>query len=176
MVIKGDSVLKEYSKHFMATGIVMLIFGLLLIIFPFIGTIAIELMFGAVLLVLGVVGIVIGALSMKWKGAVFIIFNGIFATIFGLLLLFYPIGGIIALTLFIGALMLVQGIFEMVKSAYVKDKFWKRAILFDGIFSFILGILVMIGWPYDSAYVIGLLLGISLLFSGLTFICFSKAK
>jgi uncharacterized membrane protein HdeD (DUF308 family) len=114
------------------------------------------------------VGIVVGLVSRKWKGAILIILNGIICLIVGSMLLFYPLAGVIALTLLIGVMMIIQGIFEMIKSRQLKQKFWKNLLLTDGIFCLLLGILVTAGWPSDSIFVIGLLLGLTLLFAGIT--------
>jgi uncharacterized membrane protein HdeD (DUF308 family) len=43
-----------------------------------------------------------------------------------------------------------------------------RWILFDGIVTLVLGLLILLSWPSGSAWAIGTLVGINFLFSGLT--------
>lgn len=171
---EGQSV-HEFSGLYLALGILMVIFGVLLLIFPFVGAVAIDLLLGISLFVVGVTGIVVGFVSKSQKGSTFMILNGIIALIVGFLLLFYPIGGIVTLTLLMGMLLVVQGIFEIGKSSQLRQKVWRKAILVDGIFCILIGILILLGWPSDSVWAIGILFGISLLFGGITAICFSRA-
>lgn len=167
--------LREYHSLFLILGIVMAVFGAILIIFPLVGTFAIDLLLGIALFVTGIVGMVAGSNSRKWKGSNFIILNGIIAFIFGALLLFYPLFGVITLTLLMGILLVVQGFFEIAKSFQLRHKFWKRMIFIDGIFGLILGILVLIGWPSDSLWVIGFIVGLSLFVSGIILLGLSSA-
>lgn len=171
---RGQDNHSEYWGLYLALGILMIIFGILLLIFPFVGTFAIEILLGVTLLILGIMGFVMGIVSIHEKGSVFIFINGLIALIVGFLLLFYPWSGVIALTLLIGIFMIIQGIFEMARSSSF-PKSWKTVVLIDGIFCLVLGILVLIGWPSDATWVIGLLLGLSLLFMGIVSICFGNA-
>jgi len=172
---RDKALLQDFHGLFLALGVLMTIFGILLVIFPFIGTIAVDLILGVALFVTGITGIVFGIVGRKWTGSALLIINGILSAVVGSILLFYPRFGIATLTLFIGVVIAMQGIFEMVKSAHVRSKFWKNTLIVDGIFSLLLGLLVLIGWPSDSIWVIGILLGVSLLFAGITSICFASA-
>lgn len=175
MVVKRGQSVEEFSGLYLALGIITTILGALLMIFPFVGTLAIDLLLGISLFILGITGIVVGFLSHKQKGSTFIILNGILGIIVGCLLLFYPIQGIVALTFLMGIVLILQGIFEIGKSSQLKQKLWKKALLVDGIFCIIIGLLVFVGWPSDAIWVIGFLFGLSLLFVGILAICFSRA-
>ncbi|MFA6022553.1 MAG: DUF308 domain-containing protein [Candidatus Pacearchaeota archaeon] len=172
---KEKEVLEGFKDFFLIFGIVMVIFGLLLMFFPVFGTIAIELLLGLTLLIIGIVGIVVGFVARKWKGSLFMLITGIVWLIVGLLLLLYPYKSIITLTLLMGILLILDSFFEMGKSYHLKSKFWRKVIFIDGFCALILGVLVIIGWPWDAEWAIGFLFGISILFSGIALIGLSSA-
>jgi len=172
---RDQQVLAEHHNLFLILGILMFVFGILLMIFPFIGTFAINFLLGITFFVTGIVSIITGSVSRSWKGSTYVILNGVLMLIFGAVLLFFPLAGIITLTLLMSVLLIIQGLFEIGKSSHLNHKSWRRIILTDGIFSLILGILVLLGWPSDSEWVIGLMVGISLVLAGITSIAFSSA-
>ncbi|MDD5148426.1 MAG: DUF308 domain-containing protein [Candidatus ainarchaeum sp.] len=175
MELIENSALQKLRGFFSGIGLLFIVLGLLLILFPVFGTFAIEILLGAVLLIMGLVQILFSFISRQWKGFAIFLLNGLLCTAVGALLLAYPIAGVVALTLLIGWLMFFQGIFEMAKALQLRPwKFWSL-IFFDGIFCFFLGVLVVAGWPSDSGWAIGLLLGISLLSIGFASILIGQA-
>jgi len=172
---RDKDALQGFSDLFLVLGVLMTVFGGMLIIFPLIGTFAIDLILGVAFFVIGITGIVVGVVSKKWKGAKFIILNGVIALIFSLLLLFYPLGGVITLTLLMGILLILEGIFEIGKSLQLRHKFWRKAFLIDGVCALLLGVLVLMGWPDDSLWAMGFIAGLSFLFIGVPLIWFSSA-
>ena len=73
------------------------------------------------------------------------------------------------LTLFMGMFFLIGGIFQSVTSLVVGSIGWGWQ-LFDGLITFVLGVLVVSQWPVSGLWAIGLFLGIDLIFYGCTWI------
>lgn len=72
----------------------------------------------------------------------------------------------ISLTLFIGFLLLFEGVMELAVAA--ADSLPARGlVLVDGIVTTVLGVLLIVEWPNDSFRVIGTLLGVSLAMSAI---------
>ena len=153
---------------FLAMGILLILFGFAVIIFPVAGTFAVEILFGIVLLVAGLTQVVLAFQARKWGGFLFTLLAGLLYLVVGLLFLVYPLQGAITLTLLLGLALIVGGIFKVALAFRLKpDSCWGW-LTFDGALSLVLGVLILVSWPSDATWVIGLLFGIDLLFSGLS--------
>jgi len=63
----------------------------------------------------------------------------------------------------------VEGLFRIV--AALAGRFRHRGwVLFNGIITLLLGVMIWRQWPLDGLYVIGLFIGINLIFSGVGYI------
>ena len=83
-------------------------------------------------------------------------------------MLMNPLLGVLSVTLLLAVFLLVEGILELVlyfRIRQVRNAGW---VLFDGIVTLILGILIWTHWPSSAVWVIGTLVGISLIFSGIS--------
>jgi uncharacterized membrane protein HdeD (DUF308 family) len=76
--------------------------------------------------------------------------------------------GVGSLTLVLGCLFLVEGIFDIALFFHVRSFHGAAWILFDGIISLVLGLLIYLQWPSSSAWAIGTLVGVSVIISGVT--------
>jgi uncharacterized membrane protein HdeD (DUF308 family) len=153
---------------FLALGILLILFGFAVILFPVAGTFAVEILFGIVLLIAGLTQVVLAFQARKWEGFLFTFLAGLLYLVVGLLLLVYPLQGVATLTLLLGLALIIGGVFKIGLAFKTKlDVYWEW-LAFDGIISLLLGALILGGWPSDSIWVIGLLFGIDLIFSGLS--------
>ncbi len=177
MVVKNTSVVefKKLSGWFLALGILFMLFGFLLMILPTFGSITFELLFGLLLLVLGISELALAFQARKWTGCIFLLLGGILSIIAAVILLFNPIGGLIAITLLLGLYLLIHGLIGLFRAITLKPGYSWGWLLFDGLISILLGLLIISAWPMDSTWVVGLLFGIDLLFGGITFIMLSQA-
>lgn len=158
-----------------ALGIALIILGAIAIARPFFATVAATLFLGIILLVTGIVQIV-HSFQTNIRGNFWLKFlAGIVYSLGGLLIMFNPLPSLIALTLVIGITILVSSIFQVILAFELRPaKHWDWVLL-SGIFGIILGILIWHQWPENSPWVIGLLLGINLMFDGLWMILFSSS-
>ena len=169
------SELKKLNSWFLALGILFVFFGFGIILLPVIGSITVELLFGVVLLFTGISELALAFLARKWTGFLFILISGVLTLLAASLLLFYPITGLVALTLFLGVFLFAQGLVKVAKAFSLKPKHHWEWLLFDGLLSLLLGVLIILQWPSDAVWVIGLLFGIDLAFGGLSFIMLYQA-
>jgi uncharacterized membrane protein HdeD (DUF308 family) len=77
-----------------------------------------------------------------------------------------PMAGLATLTLFLAIYLFLEGVLELVLSFRLRPLPGSNWLLFDGIITLILAILIWRSWPWSTEWVIGTLLGISMLFSG----------
>jgi uncharacterized membrane protein HdeD (DUF308 family) len=100
---------------------------------------------------------------------------GIIYIIAGIFILIHPLGGLLALTLFLACFLLVYGIFALVLAFQMRPRRGWGWVLFDGIITILLGILIWAHWPFNSEWVVGTLFGISIFVSGITRLMVSLA-
>ncbi|MFZ9536539.1 MAG: DUF308 domain-containing protein, partial [Vulcanococcus sp.] len=100
------------------------------------------------------------------KGKLFRALSGIFYLVAGIWVVAYPVESEISLTLFVGLLLLFEGVMELAAAAAAQAEA-RGLVLADGLVTAILGGMLVAEWPSDSLWAVGTLFGISLFFSGI---------
>jgi len=157
-------------------SILLIILGAVLVFAPAYGTLFSVLILGWILLISGVVRIVKAFKSRGVRGFWLNLLVGILYLLAGIITLANPIGAALSLTLVIGILFLAEGVYDIIMAFKVKPGgglSW--LVLLDGIITLILGILVLNSWPFSALWLIGLYVGISIIFSGATLLAISLA-
>jgi len=95
--------------------------------------------------------------------------SGVLSIVVGLLFLRAPADAVLALTLLLACLLMVGGIFKIVAALTYRFAAWGWPLV-SGVLDLILGVLIWLEWPASGLWVIGLFLGISLLFRGVNWI------
>jgi uncharacterized membrane protein HdeD (DUF308 family) len=111
-----------------------------------------------------------GAGSIAWKLLVAVIY-----LIAGIYFLLNPLMGLASFTLALAFFFVAEGVVDLIGYFQNRGAEGSGWILFDGIVTLILGILVWKHWPSSSAWVIGTLVGISLIMTGTTRLMLSLA-
>jgi uncharacterized membrane protein HdeD (DUF308 family) len=156
----------KHRKGFLALGIVMLLLGIAAIAFPFFATLAVALLVGWILAISGAVGIVHAFGIKQWKGFLFALLGALLSLGIGMILLFYPLTGVLSLTLLIAAFFLASGVLRVLLALRLRPADHWGWLLTSGALAFLLGALILSQWPQASGWVIGVLVGIDLVFSG----------
>jgi uncharacterized membrane protein HdeD (DUF308 family) len=150
-------------------AILLIIVGILAICLPTFTTLSIITLIAILAIIAGVAQL-FNAFQHKgtpylWSGLI----SALLAIIVGILLLTYPLHGAMVLALLLGIWFLFHGILGIHFAIQVKHHShnWGMLLL-SGIVSIILAILIWAGWPSNALWVIGLLLGINLIFFGLS--------
>ena len=86
----------------------------------------------------------------------------------GIFLLAHPLAGLIGLTAFLGAYLLIKGIFELIMWFGLRRMRGGGWVLFDAIVSLLLSALIWMHLPNSATWVIGTLVGFGILFSGIS--------
>jgi uncharacterized membrane protein HdeD (DUF308 family) len=92
---------------------------------------------------------------------------GILYGVAGAYVLLQPVTGLASLTLALALYLFAEGIFEFILSfvGHMPGSGW---LMLDGIVTLILAVMIWRTWPSSAEWVIGTLVGVSMLFSGLT--------
>ncbi|ADD08690.1 HdeD family acid-resistance protein [Candidatus Aciduliprofundum boonei] len=159
-------------KPYTNAGIVLTILGILGIIFPKFASGVIVYLIAILLLIGGIVFLIMGIKSTSGKlGGILL---GIALLIFGILVIIYPLYALAGLAVLMGSFFMIGGIiyFLLAYTVHPYNGWWAPVI--SGVLSLILGILVLMSWPGNSEWIIGLFVGIDLLFEGLALITVGK--
>jgi uncharacterized membrane protein HdeD (DUF308 family) len=123
-----------------------------------------------VLILLGGVGEMVGAFWCRfWSGFFLHLLTGVLSVVVGLFFLRAPVGALLALTLLTASFLLVGGIFKIVAALSYRFGAWGWALA-SGVIDVILGALIWHDLPASALWVIGMFLGINLIFRGFNWI------
>lgn len=159
----------------LALGILMLILGVLLIGAPMVATLAVQIFLGWILLIGGIAQGIHAFMVREWRGFMLELLSGILYLVVGILLLNNPVQGALALTLVLAIFLVVEGIFKIVMGFQVRGHDGWVWLVASGVLSLILGAMIWSEWPSSALWVIGLLVGIQLLFTGWSLIMLALA-
>jgi uncharacterized membrane protein HdeD (DUF308 family) len=159
-------VLQKGWGWLLGLGILLSVLGLLLIAAPALGTLAVDLLVGWFLIIGGIAQLIHAFMEKAWRGFLLEVASGMLYLVVGLLLLFYPMAGAQALTIFLAAFLLIEGIVRIAMALRLRPAQGWGWLLFGGIVTVILALLIWMQWPASALWVIGLLVGINLLFTG----------
>src|SRR5947208_5540455 len=180
--LKGENVMNGLTsvvgtgKGNMIWGILMLICGFLAIGLPFASGIGVAIVIGWVLLVSGVWHLFFGFRSGSGIGG--FLWQLLLAIVYGaagLMLLFRPLAGLAWLTLVLATFLLIEAVLEFVLYFNIRHRVNATWVLVDAIITLLLGILIWAHWPSSSIWAIGTLIGVSLIFSGISRLMLSSA-
>jgi uncharacterized membrane protein HdeD (DUF308 family) len=156
----------EYRVWFMSLGIALIALGTMAIIFPLATTIAVKLLLGWIILIGGVLQVVHAFSTQKWSAFFYNLLIGLLYVVGGGWLAFFPLTGIMTLTVMLALLFIIQGSLQAVLSFQLKPRDGWEWILLAGIVAILAGLMLISGLPGTAAWAIGFLAGISLISSG----------
>lgn len=156
-------------------GVLLIILGAAAIASPFLAAVAVNAAIAWLIVLAGAVHLVLafrahGAGSMIWKLLV-----GIAYLCFGVYVIAHPVLGVVTLTLLLASLFVIEGILDFVLFVKMRPIQGSTWVLLDGIVSLLLGVMIYMQWPSSSAWAIGTLVGVSLIFSGVARVMMSSA-
>ena len=152
---------------YIALAVGMMILGVLAIVAPLAATFALEQLAGVAL---AVGGIILVIHAFRWRISERFFFSLILGILYfaaGIILLAYPLTGILSLTIAIGAFFFVAGVLKIINAFRIRPSSTWGWVLFSGLMSLFLSGLIMVGMPLTALWVVGLFVGIDLVFSGL---------
>ena len=168
----GDK--QHQRKNYILEGVILIMLGLLAIWLPVFTTFSLTILLGSILLIGAVMQIHRTFRGVKTFFFWISLINCLLVIIIGGLLLFYPLHGMIFLTLLLSIYFLIQGITQISMGVHIKSisPNWKFLVV-SGIISIILSTLIWSKWPSISTWFMGLLVGINLLLFGISLLFFS---
>jgi uncharacterized membrane protein HdeD (DUF308 family) len=158
---------KNHWGCFFALGILLIILGCVAISSSILVTMFTIVVTGCILLAAGIVQIAHGFWARRWKGMFVPVLLGLLYGVTGVLCITNPAASAMSLTLLIGAFCFAGGLFRMISSLFLRFSHWGW-VFFNGLVTFVLGILIVSQWPVSGLWVIGLFIGVDILLAGIS--------
>jgi uncharacterized membrane protein HdeD (DUF308 family) len=145
------------------------------LVLPFVSATFLTILLGSAATVAGVSQLLRLTAAADTGAKVFRALSGSLYLLGGITCIVYPIQSTVSLTLFLGVLLLVEGVMELAAAASQAVPA-RGLVLIDGIVTAVLGGMLVAEWPSDSVWAIGTLFAISLGFSAVNLLTAPKAE
>jgi uncharacterized membrane protein HdeD (DUF308 family) len=157
---------------FLGEGIVLVLLGLAAIAIPLFAGLATTIFLGWLFLIAGVVGLVATIRARHAPGFWWSLLSASVALLAGAVLVAHPLQGLVTLTFVLTAYFIIDGIFVIVMAlSHRRDLSGKwEWMLVNGVVDLVLAAVIISGMPGSFVWVLGLLVGIDLLFGGASLI------
>lgn len=160
----------ERVRTFRIAGVLIAVLGVFGILFPFVAGVSVSLLLGVALLVGAAVHAVHALRSRDWKGVLGLALLALVYAVTGVALIANPLLGLASLTVFVIAYLLVSGVAETLIGLRIRgDTNWGW-IVFSGVLSVLLGLLLLAGFPGTAVWAVGLLFGVNLVSTGVAMV------
>lgn len=156
-------------------SVLMILAGFLAIIIPPVAGIAVTIFVGWLLIFSGMAHLVFawhtrGAGAILWE-----VLLGILYIAAGVYLLWNPVLGLTSLTLALAIYLIAEAVLEFILAVRLRPMPGSGWLFLDGIITLVLAIMIWRMWPSSALWAIGILVGISMLFSGVSRLMLSIA-
>lgn len=170
----GLSALQGNWIWFVALGIALVVLGVVALGSVAIASLATAVTIGMLILAGGVAEIVGAFWCRGWSGFFLHLLSGVLSIVVGVIFLRAPVGALLALTLLVASFLLVEGIFKIVAALSYRFAAWGWSLV-GGVIDLVLGVMIWQEWPASALWVIGLFVGINLVFRGCDWIALGLA-
>ena len=175
MVQSPSDIVRKVSTLSILWGVLLIGLGMLAVASPLVAALAVNVLVAWLIILAGVVHLIVAFHTREAGSMIWRVLVGLAYVCFGAYLVARPAVGVASLTLVLASLFLVEGILNIVLFFRVGPLLRSNWILLDGIVTLLLGLMIYMQWPSSSAWAIGTLVGVSMIFSGVTRVMISLA-
>jgi len=163
----GIDEVRKHSTWFLVIGIALVILGMIAIGYAVEMTIVSVLFLGWLLIIGGIFEVIHGFSRRQWSGFFINLLAGVLYAVAGVVMIANPALAAVSLTLLIAIILIVAGLFRLVV-AFSTPLHHRGWLILNGVISILLGVMIWRSWPVSGLWVIGLFIGIDMIFDGWT--------
>jgi len=156
-------------------GIFMLIAGFLAVAAPFAAGLSVAMVVGVLLLISGATQVLLVFRAGSFGEGFMLVLLGVLSVIAGGYMVSQPLAALATLTLFLAGYFIASGILEVVAAFGARPESGWGMLLFGGIISLILGVMIWQQFPFSGAWAVGVLVGVKLIMAGWALIAIGGA-
>lgn len=163
----GIEEVRKHSTWFLVLGIALVILGMIAIGWAVATTIVSVIFLGWLLIIGGVLHVIHGFKHRPWSGFFINLLAGVLYAVAGFVMVANPALAAVTLTLLIAMILIVAGLFRLFVafSTPLDHRGW---LILNGVVSILLGVMIWRSWPVSGLWVIGMFVGIDMIFDGWT--------
>ena len=147
-------------------AVLLVIAAIAAILLPFVSATLLTIGIGGIAFAAGIGQFLRLGDASNSQGKLFRVLSGLLYIGGAIFILIDPIDSEVSLTLFAGILLLVEGVMELASGASASGPAGGLSIV-DGILTSLIGVLLVVEWPFDSLWALGTLFGVALFTSAL---------
>ena len=156
-------------------SVLMIAVGVVAMWVPVFAGVAVTALVGWLLMFSGLLHVGFAWRAGRASSVVWEILLGVLYGAIGFYLVARPVAGLASLTLAIAAYLLIEGVLEFALSLRLRPAPGSGWLLVDSVVTLILAVMIWSTWPSSAVWIVGTLIGISMLFSGITRLMLSLA-
>jgi uncharacterized membrane protein HdeD (DUF308 family) len=172
---EGMRALRSKWGWIVGFGVFSLIAGAIALASTVIATASAVFIVGFMMLFAGVAEIVAAFNAKDWGHRLLWLLLGALYVFAGFICLQDPFAAATILTLMLGIALIIGGILRVFLATRMKQGTPWGWVVFSGLVSFFLGVMIVAQWPVSSFFVLGIFLGIDLIFIGSGWIAIGMA-
>lgn len=170
----GLSNLKKNRGWYLALGVLLVVIGLVAISSSLATTLVSVVFFGWLMIFGGLAEAIHAFWRKDWGGFFVDLLGGVLYFVVGGMLVANPAASALGITLVIAMFLIVSGLFRIGAALVGRPPHWGWLLL-SGVMGLLLGVLIWAEWPVSGFWVIGLFIGIEMLFNGWSLIMLAMA-
>ena len=156
-------------------GVALIVAGIVAIVEPAVAAVATALLLAWLFLISGIIELIYAYQQRAHDGLAWKVISGLISLALGIYMLAFPIASIASLALLIGAFLFASGVSSVLLAFKLRPRQGWGWVLFDGVLSIIIAIMIASGWPQNSIDFVGLLVGFCLISHGIWRIMLGRA-
>ena len=167
--------IKKNARLAVIMGIIMVICGVLAVGSPLAAGVSVTIFVGIMLVIAGIVQCFLAFQAGAFGKGLLIFVVGALTAAAGFYLFNQPLAGLASITLFLAVYFVVTGIFELVGAFQIRPAEGWGMMLFNGIVTLLLGVMIWSEFPLSGAWAVGVLFGVKLIMSGWSLIFIGRS-
>ena len=162
--------IKKDAKTSKWVGILLLISGFLSLVAPLGAGLSITVMIGVLLLISGSAQLMLVFRTGSIGGGILLAIFAVLSLIAGGYMISQPVSALATLTLFLATYFIASGVVQAIGALGARPEAGWGWLLFGGVVSFVLGVMIWRQFPLSGVWAVGTLVGVQLMISGWTLI------
>jgi len=167
------ALLKKSTSWSIILSVLMIVAGVVAIVIPLVGGLAITVLMGWLLVFSGVMHFVYAWQTHTTGAIIWEILVGIAYVFVGGWVLYHPLLGMVGLTLALAIYLFAESVLEFILGFQLRPRRGSGWLFVDGVITLILALMIWRDWPFSTVWALGILVGVSMLFSGISRLMFS---
>ncbi len=164
--------LRAHWIAYLIEGVVLVALGAAAIFVPPLATLAVAIFLGWLFLISGILGLITTFWLRRAPGFWWSLLSAALGIVVGIILIGWPVSGVISLTLVLIAFFVIEGILSILFALEHKRALsgrWGWPVV-NGVIDLFLAGVIVAGLPGTAAWALGLIVGIDLVFGGMALI------